>query len=519
MFIQTWSGIVQGSIYLYGIDQGAVFWYIHADFQPMTQPSFTRAVGRNTIIQFVGKVGGTTLGLVTVAMLQRYLEPVGFGAYVTATVYLGFFSVIADLGLYVLLVRELAKPGADANRVTGNLLGLRWVSAAIILALGIGLVFVFPYPAEIRQAVLAGVLAHVAIAANQLLIAVFQNRLAMRWVVLGEFVSRGVWLAGTWAAISLGLGLSAFMAVIVLANMLFLLTLWLAARRYISLRPRFDFTYWKYLLKETWPIAISVVLNLIYFRADTLILAWLKPVYEVGLYGAAYKVLEILNTFPLMFVGLLLPALGAAYASQDRERFIRLYQRGFELLTIAALPLVVGGWILAEPVLVLIGDSEYAPAAPILRLLLIAVAALFMNSLSGHVVTVIGRQRQMVWTYLGVAVLGLVAYLTLIPVYGPRGAAIGTILTQSSTAIVGSWMVFRTVRFRLTWLVVSKTVVASAVLGVTVWALRDAPLFLPILVGGAVYVAILLGTKAIPFSQLKEIFTPRVTSTIEPPLP
>ncbi len=485
----------------------------------MTQTSFTRAVGRNTIIQFVGKVGGTLLGLVTVAMIQRYLEPAGFGAYTTATVYLGFFSVLADLGLYVLLVRELAKPGADANRVTGNLLGLRWVSVIVILALGLGLVFVFPYTPEVRQAVLAGALAYVAIAATQLLVAVFQNRLAMRWVVLGEFVSRGVWLFGTWLVIAAGLGLSAFMMVAVAANALFLLTLWVAARRFISLRPRFEFAYWKYLLSETWPIAISVVLNLIYFRADTLILAWLNPVYEVGLYGAAYKVLEILNTFPLMFVGLLLPALGAAYAGQDRERFIRLYQRGFELLVMAALPIVIGGWILAEPVLVLIGDTAYAPAAPILRLLLIAVAALFMNSLSGHVVTVIGRQRQMVWTYLGVAILGLTAYLTLIPLYGPRGAAIGTILTQSTTAIVGSWMVFRTVRFRLTWLVVGKTMMAGLGLGLVVWALRDAPLIFSIALGGIAYTAVLLGTKAIPASQLKEIFALRGSSAVNQPLP
>lgn len=485
----------------------------------MAEPSFTRAVGRNTIIQFVGKAGTTMLGLITVALIQRYLEPTGFGAYTTAMAYLGFFSVLADLGLYVLLVRELAKPGADADYIAGNLLGLRWVSVAIILTAGAALTWLLPYEPAVRQAIAIGVIAYVAIAATQLLVAVYQKHLAMGRVVIGELVSRVVWLAGTWLVISMAGGLSAFMAVVVVANALFLLTLWASARKYISLRPRFDRPYWAYLLRETWPIAVSVVLNLIYFRADTLILAWLRPAYEVGLYGAAYKVLEILNTFPLMFVGLLLPALGVAFAGQDRDRFIRLYQRGFGLLMMAATPLVVGGWILAEPILILIGQQAYAPAAPILRLLLIAVAALYLNSLSGHVVTVIGRQRQMVWAYLGVAIVGLVAYLTLIPRYGTTGAAIGTIATESLTAIVGSIMVLRAIRFRLELGGLVKTLAAAVVMAAVVYQLRGQMIAWPILAGGLAYVVMLMITRALPMKQLREIIGLRGEGTGETTLP
>lgn len=481
----------------------------------MTQPSFTRAVGRNTIIQFVGKVGSTMLGLTTVAMIQRYLEPAGFGAYTTAMAYLGFFSVLADLGLYVLLARELAKPGANPDHVAGNLLGLRWVSAIIILGLGVLLAAVLPFTGDVRQAIMAGVFAYVAIAATQLIIAIFQNRLVMQRVVFGELLSRVVWLFGTWAVIHYALGLTALMGSIVIANVALLIMLWWSARAYVSLRPRFDFSYWRYLLTETWPIALSVVLNLIYFRADTLMLAWMTTPYDVGLYGAAYKVLEILNSFPLMFVGLLLPALGAAFASQDRERFIRLYQRGFELLTMAAIPLVVGGWILAEPILVLIGQAGYAPAAPILRLLLIAVAALYMNSLSGHVVTVIGQQRKMVWSYLAVAVIGVTAYWVLIPILGPRGAAIGTIITETSTALVGSWVVFRTMKFRLGGLVVLKTAFSAAALGVTAWLLRGQPLVIPVIASGVVYLSCLLLTRAVPVNQLREILALRQSSPVD----
>jgi O-antigen/teichoic acid export membrane protein len=91
----------------------------------MTNTSFTRAIGRNTIIQFVGKIGSTMLGLMTVAMIQRYLEPAGFGAYTTAMAYLGFFSVLADLGLYLLLARDRHIRQHTSHNCLANILVVR----------------------------------------------------------------------------------------------------------------------------------------------------------------------------------------------------------------------------------------------------------------------------------------------------------------------------------------------------------------------------------------------------------
>lgn len=474
---------------------------------PQPTPNFARAVGRNTIIQFVGKIFGTILGFATSVLILRYLHPEGNGQYTTAMAYLGFLSVVADLGLYLILIRDINKPGANVERIVGNLLALRWVSAFVILLGGAAIVSFFGFSHQENIAVMIGTGSFIAVAATQLLIGVFQSKLAMIYVAVGELIGRSLLLAVTWWVVTNQGSLYGIILAVVIGSLANFMFVWWSARRFIRIRLYFDWGYWKSTLRDTLPIAISIVLNLIYFRADTIILRMSQGTYDVGLYGAAYKILEILNTFPLMFVGLLLPALGAAFASNDHGAFKRIFQKGFDLLLMAILPLIIGGCFLAVPILTLIGGREYAPAAPVFRLLLIAVGALFLNSLSGHVVTIINRQRQMVWAYLLVAVVGLATYLILIPRLSLYGAAIGTVVSECLTAILGYTLVLRALHFRLQLGVVPKIFLSAGIMAALFYLLRHQPAWVAGVVASAAYVTMIFFSRALSPRFIKEMLS------------
>ena len=79
------------------------------------------------------------------------------------------------------------------------------------------------------------------------------------------------------------------------------------ARKYIPLSLAFNFSYWKKLLKTAFPIAVSIVLTLIYFKIDSIFLSLGfinrssgNPITDVGIYNIAYKVLEGVIFFPLI---------------------------------------------------------------------------------------------------------------------------------------------------------------------------------------------------------------------------
>ncbi|MFC1663144.1 flippase [Patescibacteria group bacterium] len=480
-------------------------------------------VARNTIIQIIGKVLGTALGFAVVILLTRYLGTEGYGQYTTVLAYLGFFSVIADLGLYLILVREISKPGADEEYVVGNILSLRLVFAVGILAVAAVVGFVMPYPAIVKAGILLGTLSFLFVAVNQLLIGLFQKHLTMWKVVIGEVLGRVALLSLVVWMVAASMGLLSIIGAIIFGSFVNLIIVILFARKYVRLSLRFNFPYWRQILILTWPLAISVVLNLIYFRLDTVFLSVFQSSHDVGLYGAAYKVLEILITFPNMFIGLILPIL-SYQAITNREKFIEIFQKSFDFLVIGALPLVVGGIILARPIILLVGGEAFVDAAIIFQLLLIAVGFLFMGALSGHAIVAINKQRKMVWGYLAVAVVGLALYLLLIPAYSYYGAAIGTIITEGLIALVGFVIILRTMQFKLKINIITKSLLATVVMGVTLWQVfpfiyklesifgelvygRIIATIIALLFGGLIYFVSLVLLRGVSLNFLKEVLT------------
>jgi O-antigen/teichoic acid export membrane protein len=228
-------------------------------------------------------------------------------------------------------------------------------------------------------------------------------------------------------------------------------------------------------------------------------------------------VLEILITFPIMFVGLLLPALAQTFAAEKKEEFMNLFQRGVDALLLLVAPIVIGGWIVAREILVAIGKESYAPAAGVLQLLLLAVAASYLSALSGHTITIINKQRQMIWGYFSVAVVGLLTYLLLIPRFSYYGAAIGTIVTEVLAAVIGYTMILRTLQFRLRLSNIWKIVFSGAVMAGTMLLLRPIQPWVALIVGSFVYLGMIFATRAIPVSFLRGMFQRSGTPEIVTP--
>jgi len=53
----------------------------------------------NIIVQIIGKIIATVLGLVAIAIITRQLGLAGFGQYTTIITWLSFFAILADFGL------------------------------------------------------------------------------------------------------------------------------------------------------------------------------------------------------------------------------------------------------------------------------------------------------------------------------------------------------------------------------------------------------------------------------------
>lgn len=466
--------------------------------------SYTRRIAHNTIIQIAGKAVSTIIGVIVIGMLTRYLGQAGFGQYTTIMAFLQLFGVLVDMGLYIILVKKISESGVDQDSLVSNIFTLRLISAVIFLGLAPVIVLFFPYPAVVKLGVLVTTLSFLGITLTQILTGVFQRNLRMDKVAIAEVFGRLVLISTTFLVIKADWGLIWVMASVVAGSIFNFLLLFAFSRRFVKIKLSFDFSVWRQVIKESWPIALSIAFNLIYFKADTIILSLYHKAEDVGIYGASYKVLEVLVTFPAMFAGLVLPLLAAAWVAQDREKFQRVLRKAFDFMFMIAAPLVVATFFISKPVMDLIAP-EFKDSAAILNILIIATGIIFIGNLFGNTVVAINRQKTMMWLYLIVALVSLAGYLIFIPSYYYFGAAWVRVAAELLITLSASLLVLKFTKVKLAWSVSFKSLISCALMALTLYWLSGYNLILMLVAGAVVYLVAMFFLKAINKETIVEV--------------
>ncbi|MBI2459084.1 MAG: flippase [Parcubacteria group bacterium] len=463
-------------------------------------------VARNTIIQIIGKAIATILGLAAIAVMARYLRESGFGQYTTAVTFLSFFGIMADFGLTLVTSQMISRPDHDQAALLNNLFSLRLISAAVFLGLAPLLILFFPYEPIIKLAVAIASLSFFFTALNQILVGWFQKNLTMTVVAAADVISRAVTLGGIMITAYLNLGLLSIMAATVASSLVsFIIHYWFS-RRFIKISWQIDLTVWRQIIKKSWPLGLTIFFNLIYLRADIFILSLLKSQTDVGLYGATYKVIDVLTTLPFMFSGLILPILTAAWAGQDSLKFNRVLQKSFDAMVMLAIPLIIGAQLTAKPLMLFIAGGNFIQSAYILRILILAIGFISVGCLLAHAVVALDKQKNIIGAYVFTALTSLVGYLIFIPRFSYYGAAWVTVYSELVIALFSLYLVIKHSRFKPNPAILLKSLAAALVMGLAIYLLIGKLKLIPlILLSGAIYLFCLYLFKGLVKQDFKEL--------------
>lgn len=458
---------------------------------------------QNITIQIVGKIAAVLVGLGIMAILTRALGTEGFGEYTTAVTFLQLFGVIVDFGLTLTLVVMISEAGADQKKITGNILSLRLFSGLILFSLAPLAVIPFAWSANVKLGVAVGAAAFLFMSGATMLVGVFQRHACMWRSALAEMINRFILIALVALLAYLHLGVVWMIAAMIVANLVWLLSMIYLAKPFVSIRPQFDWPLWKKIISRSWPIALSIIFNLLYLKGDILFLAYFRDASEVGLYGAAYKIIDVLTALPVMFMGLLLPILVNNWSTKNKLEFQQRLAKTFDIFMIAAIPLVIGTQAVAEPLAVLFAGSDFHETGTVLRWLIISLIGVFMGALYGHTVVALNKQKQMIWGYVGVAILSIIGYLWLIPLYGMYGAAYVTIFSELLIALITFLVVSRVSQARPSLMVTLKALVSATIMFFVIQYLPAMHVLLSIIIGALVYLGLMIFLRGIKTKELK----------------
>lgn len=378
------------------------------------------------------------LSLLVVGILTRSLGPDGFGQYSAIFAYLYIFTAVADLGLYTFMVREISRTNEplEEKKIASKIFTLRLIAVVSLIVLADLLVFLLPYPLVVKIGVLVASLFSVGSSLVQVLMGIFQKYLRLYLVSASDILARLVQLALLVVLARLGAGLMWFVAVVALSEAVHFALIFGFSRRLVKIKTIVDWTYFRQTLKTALPIAVSLVLVLIYFKLDTVLLSLMKPAEDVGIYSVAYKALEAVIFLPAIYIGLVMPFL-SKHGVTNRAEFIKTFRRAFNVLSIFALPFAAYLFVLSDGLVKLIGGGQFIASGPVLKILSLAIFLIFFGNLGGNAIIALNLQKKGMWIYLGGAVLNVSANLILIPRYSYFAAAWITVATE---LLITVWM-------------------------------------------------------------------------------
>jgi O-antigen/teichoic acid export membrane protein len=448
--------------------------------------SARRRVASNTAVQLAGKGVVLAIGLVSIGVLTRYLGPSDYGKYTLALMYMQLFGVLADVGLFTTVVREISKQPERTEELVGNALALRLLLAIGVIVLASGVSLLLPYEHQVRVAILLAGAPLLIGMVTTTYVAILQSRLRMPRAVIGDVVGRAASLALVLLVVGLDLGFYPVFGAAAGGAAVTLAITWRLTRPLARVRPQRDMALWRSLMRAAIPLGLALAINAVYFRADTLIISLYKPYEEVGLYTLAYRVLELALVIGTVFLNTTFPVLSEAVA-RDEPRARRTIQASAEVCVTLGAPLVAGGLALAPQIVDLAGGDEFAGSAAPLRILLAAGALAWINGVFGY--ALIARERQAAALWLNVTALTFNVGLNflLIPPYGIEAAAAVTVASEV-LILIGSYFLMRR---HFNFFPIPRTLVpavgVAALMGGLLWLANDAPLPVLVALGTALY--------------------------------
>jgi len=454
-----------------------------------------------------------------VAALTRYLGVSAFGVYTTAFVYVAFLAVLADFGFFWIMIREIAHLDVqkEYERVVNNVLTLRTFLGIGVLGVGSAIALLIPqYGHDVRVGIFLVAIASLASALNATLVGVFQNKLRMDKAVITDIIGRTVTLALTLWFIAQGAPITTIFASYIGGTWLNLVLSYFLAQQYVRVRPAFEFAVWHRIYSEAFPMGVAMILHIVYYRIDSILLSLMKGVADVGIYGVPYKILDVIMTLPVMFLGNVFPMLTRLLVEKS-PAVPGVLQRSFDALLTIALPLTVGGILMAEPIIRLVGGEAFVHATTLapflgqpatavlaLQILLISAGISFVSNLFGYTLIALGLQRQLIRPYATFMVVNVLINLWLIPRFSYIGAAIGTTLTEIVVVVYFGYLACKATNVVPNLRLAGRIALATAVMGAFL-TLVDLSLWWELTLAIAIYGAAAWGFGVVTPELLREL--------------
>ncbi len=391
-------------------------------------------IAKNTLYQSIAKLFSSFIGFLITIIIARSFGVLGYGDFIKITSFVAPFYLFVDFGLNAFYL-QLKKEEENYSRF----FSLRLFLALLVFIL-INLINIFlPYNEfnniGYSPVVKFGIFLFSISLFSQAIIysssAIFQKRLKyfyyMLSILLGSAVNLVLVLFFTKMQGSITYVILAFVISGILTA---LFTILFAREKISSLKLNIQFS--KKLIGLSFPLALMLIFNLVYFRIDAIILTFLKSTKDVGVYGLSFKFFDFLIALPLFLSNSLYPIL---LQNQKNLRKLKLIIKNYSFVFIfSGIFLIIPFWFLS--LLFSFINKDFLEAVLPFRILLFSLPFFFISSFFQWVLIAFKKQKFLMFVYLLTSLLNILLNLIFIPKYSYLASATITIISEALIVLI-----------------------------------------------------------------------------------
>jgi PST family polysaccharide transporter len=463
-------------------------------------------VAHNAGLLAVSNVLVRGLGMGMMIVLARYLGPGSYGTYQRSEAFVYLFSIVVNLGLDMILTREVARHRTRASEYFSGILVCKAITGIVAYGLILGIAMSRGYAGDLLWAIRIYGAILLVNSLSETCGAVFQGFQEMRFVALAQLAAQVVFLSLGLSCVLAHRSLHFILGSLALGSLAQVTFSALALRRSFHVRWSFPgFATVRFLLRESLPLALAASFVLVYQQIDAVMLGEYKGDADVGIYKAGAKFLLLFSVLRDSLMVSIYPVF-ASLARTEPKRLGPLLSRVVRYQIGIGLYFVLCFVLLSRLAPVLLGPS-YAHSAAVLPVLGWILLPQTISIASGRALIATGRQNRLLLSTSTSLAVNVGLNLMWIPRYGVTGAAAASVVSEVVVATMNVILVRRAIGpthfVRELW----KPALAAALAGAAMIPLRGLKLVFAFPLLALFYVVALFLLRAVSREEIQQVKT------------
>ena len=389
-------------------------------------------LNRNFFYQFINMLFSYVLSLLSAMYVSRTLHPSVLGQVRFTGAAIGYFVLLANLGIPIYAFRKTAEYREDKGKLSAFVKEMLLLGTAFdALAMALCVAFTFCIDRFNTDKYLFWILMW------QILLGTF----SFEWLYKGTEQFKKLAVRTIFVRlVSLGLILLLvrreedvliYAGITVFTSLLTALINWQGIKGEIdwSVKVRFTGAFAHY--KGIFIFFLMSCAVSIYADMDVFMLGFLAKNDSVGYYSVASSIKTILTAVGGVLWGIALPKATLYWKNKDVRRFHLLGRKNISFILWLQIPVTAFSLVAAEYMITFIGGEEYLPGVTAFRILIASLIPIAVsNIIGGQLLIPSGKEKKLLAAEILGAVTNLILNFFFIVKWGINGAAISTLIAE-----------------------------------------------------------------------------------------